>query len=346
METPVALNIFNRLDTGIAGAGADREARPQRLFVIADGPRPDRPGEAEACAAARGLLQRIDWDCQVITRFSDVNLGNKRCLSEGYDWVFSQVDRVIALEDDCLPDPTFFRFCEELLERYADDSRIMTIGGDNFQFGRKATSDSYYFSRFHHTWGFATWRRAWKLYDRDIKIWPQLRQTSFLLDVLENYWLARDWTKVFDDIYENRFNVWDAQWAFCCWANSTLGIVPAVNLICNIGWGPTATTTKNKGPDAAGAHAADGVSPASSAVHDPEQRGRPGDASPTSWPRSPSPAFTNAFAIAWRCCCRRTCCKKSNRLRGKFLRGPGGARATILRLIWRRRRGPWPAVRC
>jgi hypothetical protein len=248
LQTPVVLNIFNRADTAERVLERIALAKPRKLFLIADGPRADRDGEAEQCAAARAIVRRVNWECEVVTRFSQVNLGNRRCLSQGYDWVFGQIERAILLEDDCLPEPTFFRFCEELLERYADDTRVMTVGGDNFQFGRKATDDSYYFSRYHHLWGFATWGRAWKLYDADIKLWPRLRDTPWLLDAIGNEWGVRYWTKIFDDIYAKRFDVWDAQWGFAAWANSALGIVPAVNLISNIGFGAGATTTKRKNP--------------------------------------------------------------------------------------------------
>lgn len=248
LQTPVVLNIFSRADTAARVFAEIARAKPRKLFVIADGPRADRAGEAEKCDATRAIVERVDWDCEVVKRFSDVNLGNRRCLSEGYDWVFGQVERAILLEDDCLPHPTFFQYCEELLERYADDARVMTIGGDNFQFGRRASGESYYFSRYHHLWGFATWGRAWKLYDVDMKLWPALRGTSFLLDVIGNEWGVRYWTKVFDDVYEKRFDVWDAQWGFAAWANSTLGIVPGVNLISNIGFGAGATTTKDRNP--------------------------------------------------------------------------------------------------
>jgi hypothetical protein len=147
MITPIAFLIFNRPDTTKKVFDLICEAKPPKLLVIADGPRQDQVGEVEKCIATRTIIDRVDWDCEVITNYSDVNLGCKVRVSSGIDWVFQQVDEAIILEDDCLPDPSFFRYCDELLERYRDDTRIMFISGDNFQFGRKSTTDSYYFSR-------------------------------------------------------------------------------------------------------------------------------------------------------------------------------------------------------
>ena len=174
---------------------------------------------------------------------SEQNLGNRGGFATGYAAVFEQVEEAILLEDDCLPHPSFFPYCEALLARYRDDERVMTISGDNFHFGARVTPDSYYFSRYPHLWGFATWRRAWRLYDPDIKLWPTLRQTPWLLDTLGNEWAVRYWADVFDRLHAGTLQTWDSQWAFACWANSALGCSPAVNLISNIGFGPTASGT-------------------------------------------------------------------------------------------------------
>lgn len=156
LTTPVAFIIFNRPDTTEKVFAEIAKAKPPKLLVIGDGPRVSRQGEAEKVAAARSIIQCVDWDCEVQTNFSDVNLGCKRRVSSGIDWVFEQVEEAIILEDDCLPDPTFFRFCEELLARYRHDQRIGMISGDNFQFGSRRNDDSYYFSKYVHIWGWAT----------------------------------------------------------------------------------------------------------------------------------------------------------------------------------------------
>ncbi|MFM7711944.1 MAG: glycosyltransferase family 2 protein, partial [Microcystis sp.] len=132
---------------------AIRQAKPPKLLVVADGPRADRADDIEKCKAARAIIEGVDWDCEVLTNYSDVNLGCKNRVSSGLNWVFDTVEEAIILEDDCVPDPTFFRFCEELLEYYRHDQRIMVISGNNFQFGKKRTGYSYYFSVYTHCWG-------------------------------------------------------------------------------------------------------------------------------------------------------------------------------------------------
>src|SRR5665648_587346 len=164
LKTPVAFIIFNRPETTRRVFAEIAKARPTKLLVIADGPRATHPDDAEKCAVVRAIIDGVDWDCEVLKNYSDVNLGCKRRVSSGLDWVFDTVEEAIILEDDCLPHPTFFRFCEEMLAKYRDDKRIAMISGDNFQFGKKRTEYSYYFSRYTHIWGWASWRRAWDNY--------------------------------------------------------------------------------------------------------------------------------------------------------------------------------------
>jgi hypothetical protein len=242
VKTPIALIIFNRPATTEKVFAAIRQARPPKLLVIADGPRSDRIGEAEKCAETRAIIDRVDWDCEVLTDYSEVNLGCKLRPATGIDWVFQHVEEAIILEDDCLPDPTFFTFCEELLEKYRDDTRIMAIAGSNFQFGRRRTTDSYYFSRYPHCWGWATWRRAWQYFDIDMQIWPKVRDGNWLQDILKDEAEVKFWQKNFQGVYDCTTNtVWDYQWTFACWIQNGLAILPNVNLISNIGFGIDAT---------------------------------------------------------------------------------------------------------
>lgn len=243
MKTPVALIIFNRPDTTERVFAGIAQARPPKLLVVADGPRADHPGEDERCAAARAIVERVDWDCEVLTSYSDVNLGCRRRVSSGLNWVFSLVDEAIILEDDCLPHPTFFRFCEELLERYRDDERIMHISGNNFQLGHKHTHYSYYFSRYNHIWGWSSWRRAWRFYDVEMKLWPEFRDGRWLQDILDDSGAAAYWARCFQAAYEDKVNSWDYQWTFACWTQGGLSVLPNVNLISNIGSGADSTHT-------------------------------------------------------------------------------------------------------
>ena len=243
MKTPVAFLIFNRPETTRKVFAEISKAKPEKLLVVADGPRADRAGEAQRCLEARSVIERVDWDCEVLTNYADENMGCKRRVSSGLTWVFETVEEAIVLEDDCLPHASFFPFCEELLERYRTDERVTMISGDNFQFNRRRTPYSYYFTRYVHIWGWASWRRAWQHYDVEMKLWPELRETNWLADILGQEEAAEYWRQIFELVYAGRIDTWDYQWAFACWMQNGLSIVPEVNLISNIGFGDAATHT-------------------------------------------------------------------------------------------------------
>lgn len=250
LKTPVALIIFNRPDTTAQVLQAIRLARPPQLFVIADGPRADRPDDARACAAARAVVDQVDWPCEIVRNYSDTNLGCRPRVVSGLNAVFEAVEQAIILEDDCVPHPTFFRYCEELLQRWQDDERVWSISGDNFQFGRRRTPHSYYFSRYPHVWGWATWRRAWRHYDDAMSLWPEARDGGWLTDLFSSPAMAAYWRERFQATYENGESIWDYRWVLTCWLQNGLAALPNVNLVTNIGHGPQATHTSATGPGA------------------------------------------------------------------------------------------------
>lgn len=243
MNTAVVLIVFNRPKRTELILERIRQAKPPKLLVIADGPRPDRPNEAEQCEAARAIIDRIDWDCTVLKNYSDVNLGCKRRIASGLDWVFEQVEEAIILEDDCIPDLSFFPFCEALLERYRNDTRVMMISGNNFQFERSRPVYDYYFSRYTLIWGWATWRRAWQKFDFHMKYWQHLRDSRWLKDVLDDSCSVQYWTELFDAVEQGELDYWDVVWTYSCWIQNGLSIVPNSNLVSNTGFDPTATNT-------------------------------------------------------------------------------------------------------
>jgi len=244
MTTPVVFIVFNRPDTTLRVFECIRRYRPQHLLVIADGPRTGRAGETERCAEVRQIIDGgVDWPCQVERCWSDINLGCRNRISSGLTWAFSRVEAAIILEDDCLPDPSFFPYCEELLHRFADDERIMSISGTNFLTSAPRGTESYRFSRIPHVWGWAGWQRAWRHYDVTIHNWPAIRDGGWLDDLLGDKSLARRWRKIFDKVARNGIDTWDYQWVFTCWSQSGLSILPNRNLISNIGFGAHATHT-------------------------------------------------------------------------------------------------------
>lgn len=249
LAAPVVFFIFNRPATTARVLEQIRAARPATLLVVADGPRRDRPGEAELCREVRELvLSRIDWNPRLLTQFAEENLGCRRRISSGLSWAFEQVEEAIILEDDCLPDPTFFRFAADLLEFYRHDARIGVISGDNFQAQPMNSPASYYFSKYNHCWGWATWRRAWKYYDDDMKTWPALRDSGWLEGLFPRREYSGYWRGLFDQVAARRIDTWDYPWTFACWSQSLLSVLPRSNLITNIGVGPDATHTQGMDP--------------------------------------------------------------------------------------------------
>lgn len=243
-DVPVLFLVFNRPDLVERTFQAIRSAKPGRLFVASDGPRPGRIEDRKNCEQSRAIVEKIDWDCEVKTLFRETNLGCRVAVSTAIAWFFSQVEEGIILEDDCLPNNSFFRFCSQLLERYREDERVMCITGNNFQNGHRRGSADYYFSIYNHIWGWATWRRAWDLYDPNASSFKELDR-DFLFEGFLRENVAEYWRNLFRSIDKPGFNTWDYQWTFACWANSGLTITPNVNLVSNIGFDERATHTKD-----------------------------------------------------------------------------------------------------
>jgi hypothetical protein len=244
LSTPVVLIVFKRPELTARLLEAIRVVQPRTLLVVADGPRPDRPDEREACAVVRAVIDRVDWPCEVVKHYSDVNLGCGIGPGRGITWALSLVEEAIILEDDTIPLPSFFRYCAELLERYRHDDRVMHIGGTTLRRRPLPIRESYYFSRFNVCAGsWATWRRAWRAFDPALARWPGLRETSWLHDLVRDPLAAAHWAEVFDVAHARQGDVsyWDHQWTFACWSEGGLSILPRTNLAANIGAGPDST---------------------------------------------------------------------------------------------------------
>jgi hypothetical protein len=243
---PVALFIFNRPQLTAQAYERIRQVKPGRLFIIADGPRRDHPDDAELCDLTRRVVSSPDWDCELQANFAEENLGNGRRMSSGLDWVFSQCDEAIILEDDCVPSRSFFAFCTVLLTCYRDDNRIMHISGNNYQDDVRRGIGSYFFSRYALSWGWASWARAWRQYDFNLQTWPEARQDVWLQSFLDDPLEVEYWTWIFERLYRGLIDTWDYQWLFTCWRYNGLCIQPNINLVSNVGVGPDATNFKEK----------------------------------------------------------------------------------------------------
>lgn len=225
-----------------------RQAGPRRLFVVADGPRADRPDDVDQVRRTREITEQIDWPCQVIRDYAPANLGCRQRVWTGICNALEQSEELIVLEDDCLPDPTFFSYCTALLERYRDDRRVAVVSGSNFQSGRQRGDGSYYFSKYTHCHGWATWRRAWQGFDTSLAQWPEIRGSGYFRGVCPHAGERAYWTTIFDRCFAGRIDTWDFPWLLHNWMQGALTALPNVNLVANIGYGPEATHTKHIDP--------------------------------------------------------------------------------------------------
>lgn len=243
LETPVVYIVFNRPRHTRQTFAAIREIRPQCLFIVADGPRPDHPTDVERCRNVREIVANVDWPCTVYRDYAESNLGLKRRVSSGLNWAFKYVDRLIVLEDDCLPHSDFFRFCENSLDRYCNDNRICVVTGNNHQNGRVRGNASYYFSKYPHCWGWATWKRAWKYYQGELPFWSKWKNSGNWIDKIPDRLERQYWASIFDRVERGAIDSWAYPWTCCVWYHNGLTVTPNVNLVTNIGFGPEGTHT-------------------------------------------------------------------------------------------------------
>jgi hypothetical protein len=245
-ETPILFLVFNREDTTQKVFDAIRQLTPKYLFVAADGARKHKLGESEKCQRVRDIIKQIDWNCELKTLYRDENLGCKLAVSSAITWFFENVEQGIILEDDCLPDLSFFPYCEKLLGQYKDDTRIGHISGSNFLSGIIDNNLSYDFCSCPHIWGWATWRRVWQNYDVNFPFWEaQKEKRAFLF---QNKWEKIYFSSFIPDVLNSRngINTWDTQYWFTLRLQNQLAVYPAVNMVTNIGMGDLNATHTSK----------------------------------------------------------------------------------------------------
>lgn len=248
MQNPILLLVYKRPHLTQQVFDVIRQARPPRLYIAADGPRPDEAsGDKVLCEEVRRIATAVNWPCEVRTLFRGENLGCRRAVSGALDWFFEQEVAGVIVEDDCLLDQSWFPFVDELLHRYQHDERVMSISASCFKPHRLVTQQSYFFSHYPQYWGWGSWRRSWAHYDHDMSLWPQLRDTDWLLSIGHgNRSFKSFWTFIFDKTHACEIDSWGYRWTFSCWTQHALTIVPVKNLVQNIGFGLEATHTKRR----------------------------------------------------------------------------------------------------
>ncbi len=233
---PVLVHLFNRPNMVVNLMAQIREAKPKKLYISSDCARDDKPGEADLVNESRSLaLKEVDWDCEVKTLFQNKNLGTRYAMMAGITWFFENEEEGIILEEDCLPNQSFFRFCTELLAYHRHDPRIMHITGTNQQFGNKIGTASYYYSNFPSIWGWAGWRRVWEMYDPKMELFPEFEEQNLAINIFNNLIITNEILKNLRMTYEDRNMTWDHHLGFAIAINNGLCIVPNVNLVSNIG---------------------------------------------------------------------------------------------------------------
>lgn len=242
VNSPILFLIFNRPDITFKVFERIKEAQPSKLYVSADGPRIDKD-EVALCTEARSITEMIDWECEVKTLFRTKNLGCRDAVSSAITWFFENEEEGIILEDDCLPANFFFAFCDALLHRYRSDDRIRHISGCNLQFKKTWGTGSYYFSNLTHVWGWASWRRVWKEYDKELTNYHEDEVGEQILNIFADPLIAENWKRIFRAVKSGEINTWDYQLTFINFFNNSLSIIPNQNLISNIGFRSDATHT-------------------------------------------------------------------------------------------------------
>ena len=243
ITTPVLFVIFNRLDTASRVMENIRKARPSKLYIASDGPRADVKNESQVVQHVRdNMLKQIDWPCDVQTLFQTQNLGCKKSVSSAINWFFENVEEGIILEDDCVPDVSFFGFCQELLEKYRFDERVGAISGSRIETETVSVSD-YFLSKIPRIWGWATWCRAWSKYDISMSAWPEFKTQNKIAQIWEPKKYQKYWSDIFDRTFGEEIGTWDYQLVFAFFQNNFLCICPKVNLVSNIGFIESSTHT-------------------------------------------------------------------------------------------------------
>ncbi len=248
VSTPVAIFVFNRPEQTRVVLDALKLVEPSKLYVIADGPRPDNLDDEALCAEVKGLFSDPGWTCEVKQNYSDINLGCRERFISGLNWLFDLEHEAIILEDDTVPETSFFPYCEELLARYRTEEKVHLIRGHSGLPESLVSKDSYYFSRWHAIWGWATWARAWHRFDPDMKSWPEKRSSGWLYDYLPTQEMAKVMDYLFEGSYSGEIKGWANQWFYCGWEHDSYAIAPQINLVTNIGFGDHATHTKKRLP--------------------------------------------------------------------------------------------------
>lgn len=246
IKAPVLLITYNRPDTTQKVFDGIKRTMPSRLYVFNDGPRLGNVEDLKAREEIKGIINQVDWECEVFRNFSEINLGCGLGVSGAITWAFEKEYRLIILEDDCVPSIHFFDFCNYCLEKYKNNDQIVHVAGNNYTESHNYSREDYLFSKYGHIWGWATWKRAWSHFDFEMKDWPYIRDNKKLNDFFNLKREVLYFEEQFDSYYYDKNLPWGLRWFFTRIKINGLSIVPRINLIKNIGYIGTYSNTEYK----------------------------------------------------------------------------------------------------
>jgi hypothetical protein len=239
---PVLFMVFNRPDKTAKVFEQIRKAKPSKLYLSCDAPRRDHPEDSEKVEQVKRIISNVDWECDVKSLIHTTNQGCNHAGRQAFQWVFEHEDEMIELEDDTVPTQGFFWFCQEMLDRYRDDDRIGYITANNIGDIRSGNA-TYFFSHYGGSWGFATWKRAWKKWDFYMKDFPEVAASKSFRKHFDSWFEYNFWKKAFSEVFEGKGNTYDYQTVYMIFKHDLYNIYPNDNLVTNIGWDDQASNT-------------------------------------------------------------------------------------------------------
>ena len=241
-KVPILFLAYNRPEITKITIKNIKKIRPYKIYISIDGPKKNKKDKLKV-QAVRKILKKFNKKTFVKTKINKTNLGCKKSNLNALNWFFAKEKMGIVIEDDCLVDKNFFKFCNLMLKKYKNNKKIYCISGSNFQ-AKKIFKESYYFSKYNHCWGWATWRDRWKNNDGNIKFWPRFKNSIEWKNLHFDNIEMRYWTKIFDNIYNNKIDSWAYPWTLSVWKKNGITITPTSNLVKNIGFGIDSTHAK------------------------------------------------------------------------------------------------------
>ena len=243
MNTALLLLLFNRPETTHKLFQKLKIFKPKKIYINIDGPREKNLNDKKLCTEVEKITNDISWDCKVFKKINEKNKGCRSSVSEAINWFFQYENSGIILEDDCIPSSKFFEFCERMLKKFENNNQIKVVSGSNFHDNKKFGEGDYYFSKYAHCWGWATWKRAWLEYDDKMENWKEFKKSKNWEELHINFYERKYWTKIFDKVIKRKIDSWAYVWLYSVWYKNGITITPNFNMINNIGFGPDATHT-------------------------------------------------------------------------------------------------------